>query len=90
MWLAATIFYAAAKADLVRAHEYWNRFKPSAIIFNAKVFAAEAAIALLQQNVTEAVMKIDLAIAALPNMLDRGNALALRDKLIALKSNALK
>jgi hypothetical protein len=34
----------------------------------------------------EANSKIDLALAELPNMMDRGTALALKDKLLSLKS----
>ncbi|MFN7261355.1 MAG: site-2 protease family protein [Cyclobacteriaceae bacterium] len=86
VWLDAAFFYAAAKKDLVKALDYWSRFKPSAIIPKAQVFATEAAICILENKSAEANSKIDLAMGELPNMMDRGTALALKDKLLSLKS----
>ncbi len=86
VWLDAAFFYAAAKNDLAKALEYWNQFKPSAIIPKAQVFSTEAAICILENKSVEANSKIDLALAELPNMMDRGTALALKDKLLSLKS----
>ena len=88
VWLDAAFFYAAAKKDLVKALDYWNRFKPSAIIPKAQVFATEAAIHILENKSAEANSKIDLAMAELPNMIDRGTALALKDKLFFLKNQS--
>lgn len=86
VWLDAAFFYAAAKNDLPKALDYWNRFKPSAIVPKAQVFATEAAINTLEIKAAEAHSKIDLALAELPNMMDRGTALALKDKLLSLKN----
>ena len=86
VWLDAAFFYAAAKSDLAKALDYWSRFKPSAIIPKAQVFATEAAICILENKSAEAHSKIDLAMGELPNMMDRGTALALKDKLLSLKS----
>jgi len=86
VWLDAAFFYAAAKSDLAKALDYWSRFKPSAIIPKAQVFSTEAAIRTLENKSAEANSKIDLALAELPNMMDRGTALALKDKLLSLKS----
>jgi hypothetical protein len=86
VWLDAAFFYAAAKSDLAKALYYWSRFKPSAIIPKAQVFSTEAAIRTLENKSAEANSKIDLALAELPNMMDRGTALALKDKLLSLKS----
>lgn len=89
VWLDAAFFYAAAKNDLAKALNYWNQFKPSAIIPKAQVFATEAAICILENKSAEAHSKIDLAIAELPNMIDRGTALALRDRLVLLRDHRL-
>ncbi len=88
VWLDAAFFYAMAKKDLGKAKEYWSQFKPSAIIPKAQVFATEAAILVLEDK-KEANSKIEMALDQLSNMIDRGAAIALKDKLLLLKNSVM-
>jgi hypothetical protein len=87
VWLDAALFFAVAKQDYAQARTYWQNFIPSAIIPKAQIHAVEAAL-LLEENRQQAAEKIDTAVRELPNMLDRGAALALHDLLLVLKGVA--
>jgi hypothetical protein len=86
VWCDAAFFYAFAKHDLDKAMHYWQQFKPSDIIPKATVLATELAMERLRDGSTINLAKIEIAINELPNMLDKGAALVLKEKLIALKS----
>jgi len=85
VWLDAALFNALVKKDVKQALHFWSKFKPTAVVGKAQVLATEAAIALLQEEHTRAVEKIEQAISELPNMLDAGSALALRDRLVRMR-----
>lgn len=87
VWLDAALFYAVAKNDLDKAKDYWSRFKPSAIIPKAQLFATEAAILMLENKKEDANSKVELAISQLSSMMDRGAAIALEDKLLKIKGS---
>ena len=88
VWLDATLFFAIARKDREKAERYWKKFKPSAILPKAQISAAEAALLLLDGKAPEATEKINAALRELPNMLDRGAAIALRERLIRLNQAA--
>lgn len=85
VFLDATMFYAIARRDLPQAEFYWNQYQPSAIIPKAQVLTAEAAILSLRDERSNLVDKVELALQALPAMLDRGTASVYREKLNGLK-----
>jgi tetratricopeptide (TPR) repeat protein len=85
VWIEAAFFYAFVRKDLTRACEYFNQYKPSALIPLAMVHATQAAIAILKNQLTEAVILIDKALKELPNMMDRGIAHVLNEKLQDMK-----
>lgn len=86
VWLDAAFFYAIAKNDLEKATSYWDQFKPTAMISKAQVLATEAAMSYIKNNLELTSSFIESAIKELPNMLDKGVALALEEKLLDLKS----
>lgn len=86
VWLDAALFFAVAKQKYVQARTYWQNFIPSAILPKAQIHAVEAAL-LLEGNRQQAAEKIDAAVRELPNMLDRGQAIALHDRLRWLGNN---
>lgn len=81
----AAFFYAFARKDLSQAEFYWKQYVPSAIIPKAQVFATEAVILKLQKDEAASMMKIDMALKEIPNMMDRGVGIALREKLMVIK-----
>jgi len=81
VWLDAAFFYAAIKQDQERAEFYWKQFAPSALIPKAMVFATEAAFCWLKKDKPAFEEKYQAALRELPNMLDKGMSIALRDKL---------
>jgi hypothetical protein len=81
VWLDAAFFYACAKKDLAQAERYWEKFRPSAFVPKAQIFATEAAMALLKNDWVAAAAKKEAALAELPNMMDRGTAAALQERL---------
>lgn len=89
VWLEAAFFYAYAKDDQEKAISFWNRFKPAALISKAQIYASEAALAKLNQNREVALSKIELSLQELPNMLDQGISIALRERLHKLKQQVL-
>lgn len=90
VYLDAVFFYAYAKNDLEKALHFWKQFKPSAIIPKSISLAAEAAIQLLQHKHHQALTQIEKAIAELPNMMDKGSAHALKERLLRMKAQALE
>jgi cation transporter-like permease len=86
VWLDAAFFYAFAKKDLVEAEKFWQQYKPSPMIPKAQILATEAALSFLKNDKETSRLKSDAAIKELPNMIDKGVAIALGDKLNYLKS----
>jgi hypothetical protein len=85
VWLDAAFFYAYVRKDLTQALHYFNQFKPAAMIPKAQVSATEAAIAILQNEWDTASSAIHSAEMALADMIDKGNAIALNEKLLRMK-----
>lgn len=81
VWLDAAFFYAYGKKDLAQAEYFWSKFKPSALIPQAQILATEAVIHVLKQDFDKAGAAIAAAKLALPNMLDKGAALVLAERL---------
>jgi hypothetical protein len=81
--LDAAFFYAYARKDLEQAEKYWKQFVPSAMIPKAQVLATEAAIGKLK-NEPDTDVKIEQALKQIPAMSDRGNGIALKEKLMHL------
>jgi hypothetical protein len=87
VWQEAAFFYAYAKKDLAEAEKFWQQFKPTAMISKAQIFATEAAIENLRNNKDVALAKIESAEKEIPNMIDKGVGVALKEKLQILKSD---
>jgi hypothetical protein len=87
--LDAAFFYAYARKDAQQAEHYWNKFIPSAIIPKAQVYATEAALNLLTNKKELINQKIEAALIELPNMIDKGVGIALKDQLLHLKKNTV-
>lgn len=85
VWIEAAFFYAFVKRDLQKTSEYFNKYKPAALIPLAMVYATQAAMAMLKNELTEAGIMIDKALKEIPNMMDRGIANVLHEKLTAMK-----
>jgi hypothetical protein len=85
VWIEAAFFYAFVKKDLTKAVEYLNQYKPSALIPLGMVYATQAAIAILKNEVTEATRLIDNSLKEIPNMMDRGIGMVLQEKLHTMK-----
>lgn len=85
--LDAAFFYAYARKDLEQAEKYWKQFVPSAMIPKAQVLATEAAIGKLK-NEPDTDVKIEQALKQIPAMSDRGNGIALKEKLMHLGQTA--
>lgn len=88
VFLDAAFFYAIARQDSGRAESYWKQYVPSALLPKAQVLATEAAIANLRGDHAKRDEKIDHAFKEIPNMIDRGVGIALREKLVELKRGA--
>jgi hypothetical protein len=86
VWLDAAFFYAIAKNDTEKSNFYWNQFKPTAMIPKAQVFATDAAMSYLKNDLEKTKSAIESAIKELPDMLDKGVAIALEEKMLNLKS----
>jgi hypothetical protein len=87
VFLDAVFFYAYARNNLVQAEWYWKQYEPSAIIPRMQVLAAEAALHHLKKDYPAMLDKIDKALRESRNMVDRGVGIALREKLIQMKSH---
>jgi len=86
VWIEAAFFYAYVKKDLQKASEYFDKYKPAALIPLALVYATRAAIAMLKYEVSESHIMIDKALNEIPNMMDRGIANVLHEKLTEMKA----
>ena len=86
VWLDAAFFYAFVKADISEAEKYWNQYKPTALIPKAQVFATEAAMAFIKNDMALSLSKTEESLKEIPNMMDRGLGIALREKLLELKA----
>jgi hypothetical protein len=87
VWLDAAFFYAYAKKDLAKAETYWNKFKPTAMIPKAQLYATEAAMAVLKNEPDVTLAKIKASHQEIQGMLDKGVGVALQDKLILLSEH---
>lgn len=86
VWLDAAFFYAAIKQDMEKAEFYWKQFAPSALIPKAMVLATEAAFSRLKNDTNTFKEKYHAALRELPNMLDKGISISLKDQLELLNS----
>jgi hypothetical protein len=86
VWMEAAFFYANAKNDLEKATFYWNKFKPSSMIPQAQVLATEAMIGKLKGEKEYSLSKSKMAMEQLPNMLDKGLAVVLKERLVQMQS----
>jgi hypothetical protein len=86
VWLDAAFFYAYEKKDLVEAEKFWQQYKPSPMIPKAQIFATEATMSFLKGDIETTRLKGDAALKEIPNMIDRGVSIALRDKIDILLS----
>jgi hypothetical protein len=86
VWIEAAFFYAYVKKDLQKASEYFEKYKPAALIPLAMVYATQAAMAILKNEVSEARVMIDKSLNEIPNMMDRGIAQVLHEKLNAMRA----
>jgi len=85
VWLDACIFYGFARKDLSKAQEYWSNFKPSPFVPKAQIFLAEAVLANLNGDKTKVGELITKALQELPNLLDKGMAISMKERLESLK-----
>jgi hypothetical protein len=86
VWIEAAFFYAYVKKDLQKATEYFDKYKPVTLIPLAMVYATQAAMAVLNNEVTVADSMVDKALKEIPNMMDRGMAHVLQEKLQEMKT----
>lgn len=84
-WLDACIFYGFSRNDLSKTQEYWSNFKPSPFVPKAQIFLAEAVLANLNGNKTKVGELITKALQELPNLLDKGMAVSMKERLESLK-----
>ena len=85
VWLDAAFFYAYVKKDINEADRYWQKFKPVAMIPKAQIFATEAVLSYIKGDSEMALAKIESSLVEIPNMIDKGVGVALRERLMALK-----
>ncbi len=86
IWIEAAFFYAYVKKDLQKSSAYFEKYKPAALIPLAMAYTTQAAMAILKNEVSEARIMIDKSLSELPNMMDRGIANVLHEKLNAMKA----
>lgn len=86
VWVDAAFFYALVKKNEARAVEYLQRYKPSALIPRAMVLATEAGVANLRDDQEKTNRLVQQALAEIPNMIDRGVGIFLREKLLSLRN----
>jgi len=86
VWIEAAFFYAFVRKDLTKATEYMNKYKSSALIPLATVHATQAAIAILKNELTDADILADNVLKEIPNMMDRGIAHVLQEKVQGMKA----
>jgi hypothetical protein len=86
IWLDAALFYAYAKKDLTQAEYYYAKYKPSPMLPKAQLYATEAMLLKLKNDTGAMQTKIDAALKEIPNMVDKGNALVLKERLLEMKN----
>jgi hypothetical protein len=86
IYLDAAYFHAYARRDLVRAESFFNKYKPSALIPKGQLLATEAALLSLRSEDQAFEVKMAEALKEIPNMLDRGVAIALGERLMEMKT----
>jgi hypothetical protein len=83
-WLDASIFYGLASKDLAKCKEFWDKFTPSPFVPKGQILMAEAILEWLSGNHVKAgELKIE-ALQQLPNLLDKGMAISMRERLESL------
>ncbi len=90
VWLDAAFFYAYARKDLATATGYWQKFKPAAMIPKSLILATEAALSALTNDIGTADTKAKAALQQIPNMMDKGMGIALRDKMTRLLNETVQ
>jgi len=86
VWLDAAFFYAYAKNDMDTATAYFIQFKPAAMIPKALILATEAVMHFRKNEIALGIEKRIAAEKELPNMIDKGGAIALSEKLLTFNS----
>lgn len=86
VWLDAAFFYAYARKNLEEANRYWQQFKVVPMIPKAQILATQAAIDYLKEDIPLALNNLEESLKELPNMIDKGGAIALKDRLLTLKA----
>ncbi len=89
VWLDAAFFYAFGMKNLERAEHFWQQFKPAPMLAKAQIYATEASLSLLRNEPENVSTKIALATKELPNMIDKGLAVVLEEKLNSMKTMIL-
>jgi hypothetical protein len=89
VYLDAVFFFAYVRRNKEQVTMWWSKYEPSAILPKAQVLATEAAMSYLDKDFNTMQTKIELALKEIPNMIDRGVGIALRDRLIEMKSSSL-
>ncbi len=84
-WLDACIFFGLARNDLSKAQEYWSNYKPSPFVPKAQIFLAEAVLANLNGDKTKVGELVTKALQELTNMLDKGMAISMKERIESLK-----
>lgn len=72
LWLDAALFYAFGRKDLIKAKEYFAKYKPSPMIPKAQVLTTEASLLKLEGKMEEMNIKINQALAEIPSLIDKG------------------
>ncbi len=90
VWLDAAFFYAYARKDLATATGYWQKFKSVAMIPKALILATEAAISAVNNDIGTAHTKATEALQEIPNMMDKGMGIALREKMLHLQNQTIE
>jgi hypothetical protein len=86
IWLDAAFFYAYAKKDITNAEYYYAKYKPSPMLPTAQLYATEAMLLKLKNDTVAMQTKIDAALKEIPNMVDKGIAIVLKERLLEMKS----
>lgn len=87
VWLDACIFYGIARNDLSMAQKYWSYFKSSPFVPKAQTLLAEAVLANLNGDKNKVEELVWKAHQELPNMLDKGMSISMKERLESLRIN---
>jgi tetratricopeptide (TPR) repeat protein len=83
-WLDASIFYGLARKDVEKCKEFWDKFSPSPFVPKGQIFMAEAILELLHGNIEVAGELKVKALQQLPNLLDKGMAISMKERLASM------